>query len=72
MDLAFTTIHDQSAALIQRGCTENEIFGDQPNMAALFDEDELKISSALSRWAAGMVHSIKLKGSLRTPFRLVP
>jgi hypothetical protein len=60
---AFTSIYDKATASIRRGTSEEEIFGSHPNIAALYNKEEFEGSSMLSRWAASMVHSLKLEGS---------
>jgi hypothetical protein len=59
---AFTRIYDKATASIRRGTSEEEIFGSHPNIAALYSKEEFEGSPVLSRWAASMVHSLKLEG----------
>lgn len=63
MGSVFTVVHAKCTALLQRGRAQSDIFGNLPNVAALFDRSEYKKSSLLSQWAASMVHSVKLQGS---------
>lgn len=62
MNSAFSDIQKKAAAMALDGISQEAIVGSHPNIAALFNEDEYKSSPLLSQWAAGMVHSVKLKG----------
>lgn len=62
MNSAFLHVRERTTALIQEGTPEEDICGDNPNIAALYDKEEHRNSCILSQWAASMVHSVKLKG----------
>jgi hypothetical protein len=55
-------IHSTATALIENGSSQEEIFGEHPNIAALYCKEDFKRSPMLSQWAASMVHSIRLEG----------
>lgn len=59
---AFPTIMQEAAALLESGSPVELVIEVHPNIAALFDESEFNTSGMLSRWAAGMVHSLMHKG----------
>ncbi|KAI1078666.1 hypothetical protein F5B20DRAFT_546857 [Whalleya microplaca] len=59
---AFTDIYNEATALLRDGTSLDDVTGAHPNIAALYDIEEYERSSLLSRWAARMVYSIKLKG----------
>lgn len=60
--LAFSTILQEAALMLDTGTPIESVIEIHPNIAALFDEDVFNNAGALSRWAAGMVHSVMLKG----------
>jgi hypothetical protein len=62
---AFRALFRDTTALIEGGVRVEAIIEAHPNIAALFDEDEYNKSGVLSKWAAGMVHSMQLKGRFR-------
>jgi hypothetical protein len=57
---AFYGMQQEATAILESGKPVIEM---HPNIAALFDEDEYNSSGVLSRWAAGMAHSARLKGN---------
>lgn len=59
---AVSSVMDQATRLIQQGTPLELIVETQPNIAALFDEEEFKRSGILSQWSASMVHSAFLQG----------
>jgi hypothetical protein len=59
---AFATILQEATAMLDSGTPLELIIEIHPNVAALFDEEEFNNAGILSRWAAGMVHSVMLKG----------
>lgn len=59
---AFPTILQQATIMLESGAPLEMVIETHPNIAALFDEFEFNRSGILSRWAAGMVHSVMLKG----------
>ena len=59
---AFQNIIQEATAMIESGTPVELIVEAHPNIGALFDESEFNRSGILSRWAAGMVHSMMLKG----------
>lgn len=59
---AVPSVMDEATRMIAQGNLVEHIIETHPNIAALFDEDEFNQSGILSRWAAGMVHSVILKG----------
>ncbi|KAF2027123.1 hypothetical protein EK21DRAFT_72682 [Setomelanomma holmii] len=65
---AFWNVVQDATALLRNGASVDLIIERHPNIAALFDEDEFARSGMLSRWAASMVHSIRLKGDDFTAF----
>ncbi|KAH7069644.1 hypothetical protein BKA63DRAFT_579756 [Paraphoma chrysanthemicola] len=65
---AFWSVVQDATALLRSGTPVNFVIEKHPNIAALFDEDEFGRSGILSRWAASMVHSIRLKGDDFTAF----
>lgn len=64
INLAFSRIQELATGLLREGTPPEKVFGNKPNIAALYDEGAYNSSSILSQWAASMVHSVKLKGSL--------
>ncbi|KAJ8115371.1 hypothetical protein OPT61_g2966 [Boeremia exigua] len=66
--LAFPGILQEASALLQSEIPVERVLEVHPNIAALFDEAEFNRSGPLSRWAAGMVHSMMLKGNTFTCF----
>jgi hypothetical protein len=62
---AFLSILQEAASLKNRGVSIEQIIETHPNIAALFDEEVFRNSGILSKWAAGMVHSVSLKGMNR-------
>ncbi|KAJ4318504.1 hypothetical protein N0V84_006830 [Fusarium piperis] len=61
---AFTSVYNEATRLLQEGTALDKVVGKHPEIAALFDQEEFDKSTLLSRWAAQMVHSVKLKGTL--------
>ncbi|EEU34276.1 uncharacterized protein NECHADRAFT_50387 [Fusarium vanettenii 77-13-4] len=59
---AFTSVYNEATRLLQEGSDLERVVRAHPEIAALFDQEEFDKSSFLSRWAAQMVHSVKLKG----------
>jgi hypothetical protein len=59
---AFPTILQEATALLESGTPVDFVIEVHPNIAALFNEDDFNVSGILSKWAAGMVHSVMLKG----------
>jgi hypothetical protein len=59
---AFQALYRDTTAMIDGGTPAEFIIETHPNIAAMFDEDEYNKSGTLSKWAAGMVHSARLKG----------
>ncbi|KAF3048691.1 hypothetical protein E8E11_006519 [Didymella keratinophila] len=66
--LAFPTILQEATAMLDSGTPVEFVVETHPNIAALFDEEEFNNAGILSRWAAGMVHSVMLKGNNFTCF----
>ncbi|KAF9697840.1 hypothetical protein EKO04_004296 [Ascochyta lentis] len=66
--LAFPPILQEATALLESGTPVDSVIEVHPNIAALFDESEFNKSGILSKWAAGMVHSVMLKGNDFTCF----
>lgn len=60
--LAFPAVFQDATALLESGTPVALVMEAHPNIAALFDEGAFNTSGILSRWAAGMVHSLMLKG----------
>jgi len=48
--------------MIENGTPVQLFIEEHPSIAALFDQDEYNNSGLISKWAAGMVHSARLKG----------
>ncbi|KAH7381335.1 hypothetical protein DE146DRAFT_283260 [Phaeosphaeria sp. MPI-PUGE-AT-0046c] len=65
---AFYGLHQEVAIMMGNGVPIEAIIETHPNIAALFDEAEYNKSGVLSRWAAGIVHSIRHKGDDFTAF----
>lgn len=65
--LAFPTIIQEATAMLDSGTPLEFVIESHPNVAALFDEEEFNNAGILSRWAAGMVHSVMLKGKCCLP-----
>ncbi|KAI8931522.1 hypothetical protein NX059_011181 [Plenodomus lindquistii] len=65
---AIPSILEEATNMIVLGTPVDLIIEIHPNIAALFDEEEFKRSGILSQWAAGMVHSLLLKGNTFTCF----
>lgn len=65
--LAFPTILQEATAMLASGTPVELVIEIHPNVAALFDEEEFNGAGILSRWAAGMVHSVMLKGISQPP-----
>lgn len=59
---AFQAVMHEANALLESGTPVESVIEVHPNVAALFVESEFHTSGILSRWAAGMVHSMLLKG----------
>ncbi|KAI8713027.1 Zn(2)-C6 fungal-type domain-containing protein [Fusarium sp. LHS14.1] len=59
---AFTSVFNEATRLLQEGTALEKVVGTNPEIAALFDQDVFDKSTILSKWAAQMVHSVKLKG----------
>jgi hypothetical protein len=59
---AFTSVYNEATRLLQEGAALDKVVGTHPEIAALFDQDVFDKSTILSKWAAQMVHSVKLKG----------
>ncbi|RTE82764.1 hypothetical protein BHE90_002673 [Fusarium euwallaceae] len=59
---AFTSVYNEATRLLQEGASLEKVVGIHPEIAALFDQEEFDKSTILSKWAAQMVHSVKLKG----------
>ncbi|RSM13237.1 hypothetical protein CDV31_005941 [Fusarium ambrosium] len=59
---AFTSVYNEATRLLQEGASLEKVVGTHPEIAALFDQEEFDKSTILSKWAAQMVHSVKLKG----------
>lgn len=68
---AFYGLHQEVAMMMDNGVLVKAIIETHPNIAALFDEAEYNKSGVLSRWAAGIVHSMRLKGDDFTAFALM-
>ncbi|KAJ4321377.1 hypothetical protein N0V94_002914 [Neodidymelliopsis sp. IMI 364377] len=66
--LAFPGIFLEASALLKSGAPLKLVLETHPNIAALFDEEKFNASGILSKWAAGMVHSMMLKGNNFTCF----
>ncbi|KAL1596936.1 hypothetical protein SLS59_007679 [Nothophoma quercina] len=58
---AFPSILQEATALLESGTPVEVVVEAHPNIAALFNENDFNASGILSRWAAGMVHSVMLK-----------
>lgn len=69
---AFKGILQEATALLESGTPVELVIEAHPNIIALFDEDKFNKSGILSRWAAGMVHSVMLKGTLSLSSLLFP
>jgi hypothetical protein len=65
--LAFPGIVLEASALLKSGAPVELVLETHPNIAALFDEEKFNASGILSKWAAGMVHSMMLKGEFFNP-----
>ncbi|KAH6629089.1 hypothetical protein C7974DRAFT_180923 [Boeremia exigua] len=65
---AFPDVLQEGAAMIESGAPLEYVIEVHPSIGALFDEAEFNRSGKLSRWAAGMVHSMMLKGNTFTCF----
>ncbi|UPX20557.1 uncharacterized protein EKO05_0010785 [Ascochyta rabiei] len=65
---AFPAILQEATVLLESGTPVDTVIEKHPNIAALFDESEFNRSGILSRWTAGMVHSVMLKGNDFTCF----
>jgi hypothetical protein len=61
---AFSAIIEEGTAMIERGTPVDLVIESHPNIAALFDEEQYQRSGIVSKWAAGMVHSMMLQGKL--------
>ncbi|KAI8654745.1 Zn(2)-C6 fungal-type domain-containing protein [Fusarium keratoplasticum] len=59
---AFTSVYNEATRLLQEGTALEKVVGTHPEIAALFDQGVFDKSTLLSKWAAQMVHSVKLKG----------
>lgn len=59
---AFQGILLDATNSLENGTPIDVIVERHPNIAALFHEEEFQRSGILSKWAAGMVHSMLLKG----------
>lgn len=59
---AFTSVYNEAMRLLQEGVALEKVVGAHPEIAALFDQEIFDKSTILSKWAAQMVHSVKLKG----------
>ncbi|KAF2998524.1 hypothetical protein E8E13_004587 [Curvularia kusanoi] len=68
---AFPNIMQEATAMIEAGTPVELIIETHPNIAALLDEVEFNEAGILSRWAAGMVHSMMLKGNDFTCFAYI-
>jgi hypothetical protein len=62
LGFAFSSILQEAASLKNMGVSIEQIIETHPNVAALFDENVFGNSGILSKWAAGMVHGVFLKG----------
>ncbi|KAF4959432.1 hypothetical protein FGADI_1653 [Fusarium gaditjirri] len=62
MSNAFGDIYQNATSLLKKGEPVNRVFGDHPNIAALYDQAQFDRSCLLSQWAARMVHSVKCQG----------
>jgi hypothetical protein len=62
LGFAFSSILQEARSLKNMGVSIEQIIETHPNFAALFDEDVFRNSGILSKWAAGMVHGMFLKG----------
>jgi hypothetical protein len=60
---AFYNLFGETSAMLASGTPAEAIIEVHPNIAALFDEEEYYKSGVLSKWAAGIVHSSRLKGT---------
>lgn len=67
---AFPSILQEATALLESGSPRELVIETHPNIGALFDEGEFNEAGILSRWAAGMVHSMMLKGMYKRLCRL--
>lgn len=56
---AFESILKEAAEMIRSGTPPDLVIEKHPNIAALFNESEYNNSGILSKWAAGMVHSVQ-------------
>lgn len=63
---AFSTIIQEATAMLESGSPQEFVIEAHSNIGALFDEAEFNQAGILSKWAAGMVHSVMLKGVCRT------
>lgn len=61
---AFLDVQNEAKELLNSGAPTDLVLEKHPNLGALWDETEFNRSGILSRWAAGMVHSVRLKGEL--------
>ncbi|KAF5974486.1 major facilitator superfamily transporter [Fusarium coicis] len=62
MSNAFGDIYQKATSLLKKGEPTHRVFGEYPNIAALYDQDQFDRSCLLSQWAARMVHSVKCQG----------
>jgi hypothetical protein len=62
LGFAFSSILQEAGSLKNIGVSIEQIIETHPNFAALFNEDVFRNSGILSKWAAGMVHGMFLKG----------
>lgn len=61
---AFAAVIEEGTAMIEQGTPVDLVIESHPNIAALFDEEQYQRSGIVSKWAAGMVHSMMLQGKL--------
>ena len=56
------SFRQEATTMIENGTPVQLFIEEHPSIAALFDQDEYNNSGLISKWAAGMVHSARLKG----------
>jgi hypothetical protein len=64
---AFAGILHEARSMIESGTPVEVVIETSPNIAALFDAEEYARSGLITKWAAGMVHSARLKGKCEQP-----
>ncbi|KAF2825204.1 hypothetical protein CC86DRAFT_40346 [Ophiobolus disseminans] len=65
---AFQSMKQEATTMMENGTPVQLIIETHPNIAALFDENKYNSSGVLSKWAAGMAYSARLKSNDFTSF----